>query len=185
MATQLGFNANDPNNPNNRPFDFGMSDTLSTAQSTISDPSLNTLSQPVPPQALSDGQVSEGGFNPPAGGYDPGGYAIPTGPGSGAYEDNLRKQLETQQRLRDEYAPATKKGRLGLGIGTSLKKGTEKVPGKGDGTKDTVPAKLAPGEAVLNKAAAEFMGRGLIKKLNEMGMHKMGMMEPNQKPYKS
>jgi hypothetical protein len=54
--------------------------------------------------------------------------------------------------------------------------GTAKVPGKGDGTKDTVKAKLAPGEAVLNKAAAEGMGRGLIAALNMAGARKMGMV---------
>lgn len=57
-----------------------------------------------------------------------------------------------------------------------FKKGTAKVEGKGDGTKDTVPAKLAPGEAVLNKAAAEHMGRGLIAALNKMGAEKMGLV---------
>lgn len=54
-------------------------------------------------------------------------------------------------------------------------KGTAKVPGKGSGKKDTVKAKLAPGEAVLNKAAAEHVGRGLIAKLNQAGAQKMGM----------
>lgn len=63
----------------------------------------------------------------------------------------------------------------GLGARMGLKKGIAKVPGKGNGTKDTVPAKLAPGEAVLNKAAAEHMGRGLIEVLNKMGAEKMGM----------
>jgi hypothetical protein len=67
---------------------------------------------------------------------------------------------------------------LGLDMGTELRfaKGTAKVPGKGDGTKDTVKAKLAPGEAVLNKAAAENMGRGLIAALNAAGARKMGMV---------
>lgn len=59
---------------------------------------------------------------------------------------------------------------------TGYAKGTARVPGKGDGTKDTVKAKLAPGEAVLNKAAAEGMGRGLIAALNKMGAKKMGML---------
>jgi hypothetical protein len=52
-------------------------------------------------------------------------------------------------------------------------KGTAKVPGKPNGNKDTVKAKLAPGEAVLNKGAAEHMGRGLIGVLNAIGQHKM------------
>lgn len=53
--------------------------------------------------------------------------------------------------------------------------GTTKVPGKGDGTVDKVPAKLAPGEAVLNKGAAEALGRDLIASLNAAGMQAMGM----------
>ena len=57
-----------------------------------------------------------------------------------------------------------------------MKAGMTRVPGKGDGTKDTVPAKLAPGEAVMNKAAADHMGRGLIAVLNKLGAEKMGMV---------
>lgn len=56
-----------------------------------------------------------------------------------------------------------------------LKKGIARVPGKGNGMKDTVKAKLAPGEAVLNKAAADHMGRGLIGALNKAGAQRMGM----------
>jgi hypothetical protein len=55
-------------------------------------------------------------------------------------------------------------------------KGTARVPGKGSGKVDTVPAKLAPGEAVLNKAAADKMGRGAIARLNKAGARKMGMV---------
>jgi len=106
--------------------------------------------------------------------YQRDGEFIPTGPGSTEYEDNLRTQLETRQRLREETEPKKKPGVIGTRF---LNAGTERVPGKGDGTKDTVAAKLAPGEAVLNKAAADFMGRGLIKKINKMGMMKMGMTE--------
>lgn len=58
----------------------------------------------------------------------------------------------------------------------AFSKGTSKVPGKGSGKVDTVPAKLAPGEAVLNKGAAEHVGRGLIDQLNSIGMQKMGMV---------
>ena len=61
-------------------------------------------------------------------------------------------------------------GKLGFAKGTAM------VPGKGTGKVDTVPAKLAPGEAVLNKAAAEAMGRGLIAALNAAGARKMGMV---------
>ena len=55
------------------------------------------------------------------------------------------------------------------------KKGIARVPGKGNGMKDTVKTKLAPGEAVLNKAAADHMGRGLIGALNKAGAQRMGM----------
>lgn len=54
-------------------------------------------------------------------------------------------------------------------------KGTARVPGKGSPKKDTVPAMLAPGEAVLNQPAAEGLGRGLIALLNAAGQQKMGM----------
>lgn len=55
-------------------------------------------------------------------------------------------------------------------------KGLVRVPGKGSGKKDKVLVKLAPGEAVLNKAAADKMGRGLIGALNKMGAKKMGLV---------
>lgn len=55
------------------------------------------------------------------------------------------------------------------------KSGKTKVPGKGDGKTDTVPSMLAPGEAVLNKAAAEHLGRDTIGLLNAIGEVKMGM----------
>lgn len=179
MATQLGYRAYDPNNPNNQPYDFGnlsggMPDINSQLSTTI-----RSISQPVggfTPTRLDSDPIAEGGF----GGSMYGGVQdfIPTGPGSANYETKLRNQMEVQEQLREELAP--KKKNKGY---TLLKKGTAKVPGKGDGTKDTVPAKLAPGEAVLNKAAAEHLGRGLIKMLNQYGMHKMGMVEPDQEGY--
>lgn len=93
-------------------------------------------------------------------------------------EQALRDRMELQDSLRRDLAPVNPRKRYGLGH--SLKRGTEKVPGKGSGKVDTVPAKLAPGEAVLNKAAAEHLGRGFIKMLNQMGMQKMGMVEPDE-----
>lgn len=54
--------------------------------------------------------------------------------------------------------------------------GTARVPGKGSGKEDKVPAVLAPGEAVLNKAAAEKMGRKKIANANKEGAKKMGMV---------
>ena len=53
--------------------------------------------------------------------------------------------------------------------------GANEVPGQGTGRTDTVPAMLAPHEAVLNKAAADILGRGLIAALNAQGVKQMGM----------
>ena len=44
--------------------------------------------------------------------------------------------------------------------------GTAKVPGKGSGNVDKVPAMLAPHEAVLTHGAADALGRGKIAALN-------------------
>lgn len=55
-------------------------------------------------------------------------------------------------------------------------KGTARVPGKGDGTQDTVRAKLPVAGAVVNKAAADSLGRGLIAALNKAGAGAMGMV---------
>jgi hypothetical protein len=54
-------------------------------------------------------------------------------------------------------------------------RGTSRVKGKGKPNKDTVPAMLAPGEAVLNQGAADHVGRNLIDVLNAIGAHKMAM----------
>jgi hypothetical protein len=63
--------------------------------------------------------------------------------------------------------------------GTRLySKGTARVPGKGSGTVDTVKAMLAPGEAVLNKGAAEHLGRPMIAALNAIGMVKADLGGP-------
>ena len=57
----------------------------------------------------------------------------------------------------------------------NYKRGATRIPGKGDGRTDTQPAVLAPGEAVLNKAAAEHLGRDTIELLNALGQHKMDL----------
>lgn len=65
-----------------------------------------------------------------------------------------------------------------LGIGR--KKGDARVTdktGHGSPYVDTVPAKLADGEAVLNAGAAELMGRDQIEHLNKQGLRHMGMSE--------
>ncbi|MDR3427799.1 hypothetical protein [Silvimonas sp.] len=71
--------------------------------------------------------------------------------------------------------PSQSQGVTSIGTGAVSKyaKGTAKVPGKGKPNKDTVPAMLAPGEAVLNQGAADHVGRNLIDVLNAIGAHKM------------
>ena len=54
--------------------------------------------------------------------------------------------------------------------------GTSRVRAPGDGTVDTTKAKLANGEAVLNKGAAEHLGQPAIQALNAVGMLRMGMV---------
>lgn len=56
------------------------------------------------------------------------------------------------------------------------------VDGPGDGTVDTVNAKLADGEAVLNAAAADFLGRDLIDKVNQAGAIAMGLSQKPNEP---
>jgi hypothetical protein len=63
--------------------------------------------------------------------------------------------------------------------GNGYKRGMARVPGRGSPKKDTVPAKLAPGEAVLNAPAAEMAGRGNIAALNRRGAGMLGM-QPGQ-----
>jgi len=63
-------------------------------------------------------------------------------------------------------------GRFGLDFNT----GTSDVPGQGSPKVDSVKANLAPGEAVLNAAAAEHLGRSTIDFLNAIGAQKMGLV---------
>jgi hypothetical protein len=63
-------------------------------------------------------------------------------------------------------------------------KGTAKVPAKGGKSGvDSIPATLAPREAVLNEGAADHMGRGAIAALNALGAAKMAAQgTPPQTP---
>lgn len=88
---------------------------------------------------------------------------------------NVGARLSSQPDQTDQTQKKSASGLLPLTDNNGYRKGIARVPGKGNGTKDTVKAKLAPGEAVLNKAAAEHMGRGLITALNALGQQKMGM----------
>lgn len=69
--------------------------------------------------------------------------------------------------------------RQGFKKGTEyVSKGITKVKdktGNGSPTEDTVDAKLAEGEAVLNAGAAELIGREGIAELNKEGLKEMGM----------
>ena len=60
--------------------------------------------------------------------------------------------------------------------------GTSRVSAPGDGTVDTTKAKLANGEAVLNKGAAEHLGQPAIQALNAVGMLRMGMVPGQNTP---
>ena len=62
----------------------------------------------------------------------------------------------------------------------SYRRGTARVPGRGPSNVDSVKAKLAPKEAVLNAPAADMMGRGLIAHANALGMARMGMVDPRR-----
>ena len=54
--------------------------------------------------------------------------------------------------------------------------GTSQISAPGNGTVDTTNAKLANGEAVLNRGAAEHLGQPAIQALNAVGMLRMGMV---------
>jgi hypothetical protein len=56
----------------------------------------------------------------------------------------------------------------------TFKRGTTRVPGRGDPRIDKIPAVLAPGEAVLNKPAADAIGRARIASANRRGVAAMG-----------
>jgi len=88
------------------------------------------------------------------------------------------EQRETARRMRTGLAiePPADDRILSPRPAVGMAKGATRVPGKGSGKVDTVPAVLAPGEAVLNKAAADKMGRGMIARLNKAGARKMGMV---------
>lgn len=66
-------------------------------------------------------------------------------------------------------------GQPGLAAMLQAASGANRVPGQGNGRTDTVPAMLAPGEAVLNRGAAENVGRDKIAKANAVGARKMGL----------
>lgn len=73
--------------------------------------------------------------------------------------------------------PGAMMGGIGLGAALAAAMGANKVPGKGSGKVDQVPAVLAPGEAVVNKAGIKHIpgGRKTIAKANAKGAKEMGL----------
>lgn len=72
----------------------------------------------------------------------------------------------------------------GSGDALHFATGTADVPAKGAkpaakklAKTDTVPAMLAPGEAVLNRGAAEHLGRHVIHHMNKLGLLRMAAQD--------
>jgi hypothetical protein len=96
----------------------------------------------------------------------------PAGPGPGQTITNGTWGSPTpNQDLRKQLGMGVKAA--GGATTINAKGGTAKVPGKGPPNVDSVPATLAPQEAVLNAGAAQHMGRGAIAMLNSLGAQKM------------
>lgn len=99
-----------------------------------------------------------------------------------AAEQQYQGRMQTQQRqrgldaqFRTLFPSSARQFDIG-GPYFGFAAGTSRVPGTGSGMLDTVPAMLAPGEAVLNRAASDALGRGLIAALNQRGAAKMGLV---------
>lgn len=90
-------------------------------------------------------------------------------------ESLARANLTNASNPNNNLIDAGNYNAFNAGVGSvpgEYKKGKTRVPGHGDGTEDTVPSMLAPGEAVLNKEAADHLGRGTINILNAIGLAK-------------
>jgi len=136
----------------------------------------SSTTPPVGTPTLAPGTMSPGGavtFGGPTttGGVGGFGAAPGTGMGMGLGPAGLaRQQGSTDPRYMSNQERERQRG-----AGTpGFAEGTARVPGRGDGTKDTVKARLAPGEAVLNKPAAEMIGRDVIAAANTMGRPTVG-----------
>ena len=82
-------------------------------------------------------------------------------------------EIDLRKGQGDYYGAESGAVRQGSG---EFATGTSHVSAPGDGTVDTTKAKLANGEAVLNKGAAEHLGQPAIQALNAVGMLRMGMV---------
>lgn len=79
------------------------------------------------------------------------------------------QNISDRNQLADQFRA---KGGMILGKAAEMK---EQIQGKAPkpGPSDTVPAMLTPGEAVLNKGAAEHYGSDVIDHMNKMGLMRM------------
>lgn len=101
----------------------------------------------------------------------------PVSPGFLAgYERMSAPMVQTSPNFTPGPGQATSGGPMNTDK-TGYAAGTSRVPGKGGPTEDNVSAHLSSGEAVLNKAAAEHLGRTTIDLLNAIGEQKMGLID--------
>ena len=115
------------------------------------------------PQLLAAAQ--QGGGPPGVPPIAPGGPAPPQPPGPPGMAMGAASVMD----------PRSAHSAPGYPFGAGYLFGATAVPGQGSGTVDKVPAMLAPHEAVLNRAAADMMGRGKIAALNAAGAQQMGL----------
>lgn len=132
-----------------------------------------TLGQPTPKQPR--------GMTPPlAPGYADGVASVPFGRLGGVPAPG--QTVTSGSWTGPTPAPAATGNQLATAAGLgprvprpqSYTKGTAKVPGKGSSKVDTVPAMLAPKEAVLNEKGADLIGRANITAANAAGNHIAG-----------
>lgn len=153
-------------------------------------PSSGVTMTPVGAPASASGQIELQGGDTQQGHYDENGnwvmkFARGTSkvPGRGM-PGGRRPMMQTQAAMPPGAAPtgpAPMQGALpGLAGVLQAAMGAAKVPGRGTGKVDTVDAKLAPGEAVVNKGAIKHIpgGRAAIAKANAKGVKDMGMGSP-------
>jgi hypothetical protein len=93
---------------------------------------------------------------------------------------------QVPQYLLDLFGKRSSGSGIDLPTLNNFSKGTDNVKGPapkaGAKTTDTTPAMLTPGEAVLNKAATEHLGRDTIDVLNAIGNIKLGQTDVAQQP---
>lgn len=93
---------------------------------------------------------------------------------------NIRRPPRTTSLLDDTSSFLKPSTLMGGGM-KPYKRGVTSVPGKGEG--DKMPSMLEPKEAVLNKHAADMLGRKKIAQLNKAGNEKRAQQD-NQRASK-